>query len=249
MFKSENSPRCVIATLFISVVGILLSSSLALAKTDTRSLCLSEAVKSDERVSACGAAIKKNRKEARLWIARAIVFGAKGEYDQAISDLSEAIKLNPQDATIYSKRSQLWAMKGDEDQAIADLNEAIRLNPQEAAYINRGSLWEKKGERQKALEDFNRCIELNPSQANCQKAVIQINSALAPKPTDDTPTNAAQAQSEKTADSPLQIFPFLLIAVLLVGGTISISYLLLYKIISTGYSLIHRTWKVISPVR
>jgi tetratricopeptide (TPR) repeat protein len=118
--------------------------------------------------------------------------------NDAVSACTFAIKKKPKDANLFVQRGVAWSKMGDQDFAIGDFSKAIRLNPRIAsAYFFRGLARETKGELQESLADFKRYAELNPSDAEAQKALDRVSSALSAKqsPKNEVSVAAAAAQT------------------------------------------------------
>ena len=97
------------------------------------------------------------------YVARAVIWEDKGDYDAAIADFNEAIRLDPTFKWAYNNRGFAWKQKNDYDRAISDFNTAIHLDPKDAMpYMNRANAWSHKKQYDKAMSDYDEAIRLDP---------------------------------------------------------------------------------------
>lgn len=132
-------------------------------------------------------AVRLDPKSPNAFLARALAFGLKSEWDNALADCTEAIRLDPHNAFLgYFCRGDVYMKKHDHDKAIADYTKAIQLNPNNAGvYDSRGTAYEKKGEKSKAEADFEKAKSLTVKPqvaADAKWQVAKKPSAMQPAP-------------------------------------------------------------------
>jgi len=94
-----------------------------------RASCLSSDVSGDDAVIACTVAIKRNPKDAKLFVQRGIAWNTTGDYDYAIGDFSKAIGLDPRNAEAFYHRGIARERKGQLQESLVDLERYAELNP------------------------------------------------------------------------------------------------------------------------
>ena len=116
-------------------------------------------------VDVCDHPTKDERKRnSHVYLNRATLLLAKGNFELAISELDKAIRLNPGNVVLYRVRGKAHKALEQNDLAIVDFSEAIRLNPNDAAeYTNRGTAYQGKHDIDDALADYDMAIRLNPT--------------------------------------------------------------------------------------
>lgn len=111
--------------------------------------------------------LRRNPRDARSVIARAIAWQRKGELTNAIRDCTDAIAIDSKWAWPYKIRGNAWKTKGEYDLAIADYEEGMRLDPKDNQfYVCRGRCHQAKKNYDKAIADFTEAIRLNPKSAD-----------------------------------------------------------------------------------
>jgi tetratricopeptide (TPR) repeat protein len=95
----------------------------------TRARCLSDDVSGDEAVAACTAAIRKNPKDAKLYVQRGLAWSQTGDYDYAIGDFSKAIRLDPRNALAFYNLGIAREKKGELQESLADFRRCAELRP------------------------------------------------------------------------------------------------------------------------
>ena len=103
------------------------ASAATLARTWAR--CLSDDVSGDEAVTACTAAIRKNPKDAKLYVQRGVAWTQTGDYDYAIGDFSKAIRLDPGNALAYYDLGIAREKKGALQESLVDFERYAELRP------------------------------------------------------------------------------------------------------------------------
>jgi tetratricopeptide (TPR) repeat protein len=111
----------------IDCAGALPASAATLARTRAR--CLSDDVSGDEAVTACTAAIRKNPKDAKLYVQRGVAWSQTGDYDYAIGDFSKAIRLDPRNALAFYNLGIAREKKGELQESLADFRRYAELRP------------------------------------------------------------------------------------------------------------------------
>ena len=119
----------------------------------------------DRAIADCDEAIRRDPKDANVYVDRGNAHAARRDFDRAIADFDAAIGLNPALAMAYNNRGVAWRNKGDLARAVADYSEAIRLAPSLAlAWRNRGRA-RTRDEFDAAIADFDAAIRLDPNDA------------------------------------------------------------------------------------
>ena len=95
----------------------------------TRAHCLSDDVSGDRAVAACTTAIRKNPKDAKLYVQRGVAWSQTGDYDYAIGDFSKAIRLDPGNALAYYKLGIARETKGELSESLLDFKRCAELRP------------------------------------------------------------------------------------------------------------------------
>ncbi len=95
----------------------------------TRARCLSDDVSGDEAVTACTAAIRKNPKDAKLYVQRGVAWSQTGDYDYAIGDFSKAIRLDPGNALAFYNLGIAREKKGELQESLVDFKRYAELRP------------------------------------------------------------------------------------------------------------------------
>jgi tetratricopeptide (TPR) repeat protein len=111
----------------IDCAGALPASAATLARTRAR--CLSDEVSGDEAVTACTAAIRKNPKDAKLYVQRGVAWSQTGDYDYAIGDFSKAIRLDPRNALAFYNLAIAREKKGELQESLAAFKRYAELRP------------------------------------------------------------------------------------------------------------------------
>ena len=111
----------------IDCAGAPPASAATLARTRAR--CLSDGVSGDEAVMACTAAIRKNPKDAKLYVQRGVAWTQTGDYDYAIGDFSKAIRLDPGNAPAYYDLGIAREKKGELQESLVDFKRCAELRP------------------------------------------------------------------------------------------------------------------------
>jgi tetratricopeptide (TPR) repeat protein len=95
----------------------------------TRERCLSNDVSGDEAITACTVAIKKNPKDAKLFVQRGVAWNQTGDYDYAIGDFSKAIRLDPRNALAFFNLGIAREKKGELQESLVDFTRYAELRP------------------------------------------------------------------------------------------------------------------------
>ena len=110
--------------------------------------------------------LRRDPKDDRALIARAVAWQDKDELTNAIRDCTDAIAINAEDPWVYKIRGNAWMAKGEYDIAIADYDQGLRLDPTDNQfYANRGRCHHAKKSYDKAIADYTEAIRLNPKSA------------------------------------------------------------------------------------
>ena len=111
----------------VDCAGALPASAATLARTRAR--CLSDDVSGDEAVAACTAAIRRNPKDAKLYVQRGLAWSQTGDYDYAIGDFSKAIRLDPRNALAFYNLGIAREKKGELQESLVDFTRCAELRP------------------------------------------------------------------------------------------------------------------------
>ena len=111
----------------IDCAGAPPASAATLARTRAR--CLSNDVSGDEAVTACTTAIRKNPKDAKLYVQRGVAWSQTGDYDYAIGDFSKAIRLDPGNALAFYNLAIARERKGELQESLVDFKRYAELRP------------------------------------------------------------------------------------------------------------------------
>jgi len=95
----------------------------------SRARCLSNDVSGDEAVTACTTAIRKNPKDAKLYVQRGVAWSQTGDYDYAIGDFSKAIRLDPSNALAFYNLGIARETKGELQESLVDFKRYAELRP------------------------------------------------------------------------------------------------------------------------
>ena len=111
----------------IDCAGAPPASAATLARTRAR--CLGDDVSGDEAVAACTAAIRKNPKDAKLYVRRGVAWSQTGDDDYAIGDFSKAIRLDPSNALAFYDLGIAQEKKGELHESLVDFKRYAELRP------------------------------------------------------------------------------------------------------------------------
>ena len=111
----------------VDCAGASPASAATLARTWAR--CLSDDVSGDEAVTACTAAIRRNPKDAKLYVQRGVAWSQTGDYDYAIGDFSKAIRLDPRNALAFYNLGIAREKKGELQESLVDFKRYAELRP------------------------------------------------------------------------------------------------------------------------
>lgn len=166
MVKSAFSFLAALSLGLISL-GLVLAISPAAARGDRdKSTCVRAS--GDEKIAACSRVIDRGDRESReeqsgAYVARALAYSVRGDYDLAIRDLDDAISINPRNSTAFNNRGYNYGQKGDYDRAIRDYDEALQIAPRSALTLgNRAEAFVSKGDYDRAITDLDSAAQAEP---------------------------------------------------------------------------------------
>lgn len=149
-------------------------------------------------IQALSLCIKKNPKNAVLYIMRGSALMMNGDLENAIKDFDHAIKLDPTSGKAYELRGVAEIKAGDSDQGIKDFDRAIELSPQNhALLIQKGNMLLSLGRPREAADIFTTALEVYPNpffgiyssraaayevMENYSKAVLDYDHAISLEP-------------------------------------------------------------------
>ena len=120
----------------------------------------------DRAIQGYDQAIRRNPKNAFLYVNRGFAYTIKEDHDRAIQDYNQSLQLDSKNALAYRNRAVAYGLKGDNDRAIQDYDQAIQFDPKDVvAYASRGALYKSKGDNSRAIQDFDHAIQLDPKNA------------------------------------------------------------------------------------
>ena len=111
----------------VDCAGASPASAATLAQSRAR--CLTDNVSGDETVTACTAAIRRNPKDAKLYVQRGVAWSQTGDYDYAIGDFSKAIRLDPGNALAFYNLAIARERKGELQESLVDFKRYAELRP------------------------------------------------------------------------------------------------------------------------
>ena len=111
----------------VDCAGASPASAATLAQSRAR--CLTDYVSGDETVTACTAAIRRNPKDAKLYVQRGVAWSQTGDYDYAIGDFSKAIRLDPGNALAFYNLAIARERKGELQESLVDFKRYAELRP------------------------------------------------------------------------------------------------------------------------
>jgi TonB family protein len=176
-------PKLTALVVGCALLGVGLSSSVALAETQTDAVtdlqnryhhALQEIERLQRELDAAKQEMERlqqHRGHAELstphdWFTTGNTALAQKKYQEAIAAFTRAIETRPQDAKAHRNRGVASASLGEYQQAIQDYTTAMALDPQDAlAYNQRGIAYYQQDKTPQAIDDFTRAIEKNPQLA------------------------------------------------------------------------------------
>ncbi|MBZ0315794.1 MAG: tetratricopeptide repeat protein [Anaerolineae bacterium] len=115
----------------------------------------------------------------QLYLLRAALHSAQGDYTAALADYDEALALEPTNAFTYYSRALTATIAGKYEAALADVNHAIELNNTDTTFYDlRGQILNYTGEYEAALADYGHALELDPTQAKLYSGRGSVYSSL-----------------------------------------------------------------------
>ncbi|MFZ1988290.1 MAG: tetratricopeptide repeat protein [Alphaproteobacteria bacterium] len=104
-----------------------------------------------------------DHQRAIAYIARALLYAKKQDYQNALADLSSAIAADPTLAVAYADRGSLYLTLKDPSSAIADFTQALKLDPTiTEVYVLRGEAFDGIGRYDEAIADYTIVINIEP---------------------------------------------------------------------------------------
>src|ERR1700743_2092576 len=160
-----------IKSAFSFLVALALGSALAISPAAARgdrdkTTCVRGS--GEEKIAACSRVIDRGDRESReersgAFVARALVYSERGDYDLAIRDLDEATSVNPRNSIAFNNRGYNYGQKGDYDRAIRDYDESLQIAPRSALTLgNRAEALVSKGEYDRAITDLDSAAQIEP---------------------------------------------------------------------------------------
>ncbi len=118
------------------------------------------------------AALKLDSRNPDIYIDRAVVMFAAGDYGGAVKDLDAAILLSPKRAEPYALRSAAKRFQDMVDPALADAEQAVTLSGGKypEALLERGILRRLKGNKAGARQDWLAILAINPDGETADNA-------------------------------------------------------------------------------
>ncbi|CAA6604808.1 TPR repeat-containing protein [Rhodospirillaceae bacterium LM-1] len=118
------------------------------------------------------AALKLDARNPDIYIDRAVVMFAAGDYGGAVKDLDAAILLSPKKAEPYALRAAAKRFQDMVDPALADAEQAVSLSGGKypEALLERGILRRLKGNKAGARQDWLAILSINPDGETADNA-------------------------------------------------------------------------------
>ncbi len=189
------------------------ASAATLARTRAR--CLSDDVSGDEAVTACTAAIRKNPKDAKLYVQRGVAWSQTGDDDYAIGDFSKAIRLDPGNALAFYNLGIAREKKGELQESLVDFNRYAELRPLDP-------------DARTAIERVTDALaaETAPHKTAPRTASADIAEQLSDPPVAQVETTRERATAPTAAKSARDDFLLFLPALFLIAGATAAAMLI-----------------------
>ena len=124
-------------------------------------------------------ALKLDKTNLQLWIARSRAYFHKQQYDQAMLDLAEAIKIKPDDPVAQNLMGKNHFMLGNYELAIKFFDKAIDLDANfYNAFINRATTYYRDNKLQEAMRDVNAAYLMLPPGDSRGRGLLQLRAAI-----------------------------------------------------------------------
>lgn len=132
-------------------------------------------------------AIRYDKDNHDLYLARAQARHALGKYGDALADYDRTIQLIPQHFVAHYNRGLLRSFVGDDNRAIEDFNFVLQEEPSNIlATYNRALLRERTGDYRGAITDYTTLLKAFPNflygyaaRARCRRKLGNVRGALA----------------------------------------------------------------------
>ena len=121
--------------------------------------------------------IRRKPDDRMAYVARAYLFGKRGDFDQALADYTTALRLDPDQAGVYALRGATHGYKGDFDRAITDLTDALRLDPTNVPTLEfRGWFCLCKRAFDESINDYTAALLLGcePANVHAMRAMVYL---------------------------------------------------------------------------
>lgn len=114
-----------------------------------------------EQIAAITAKIKRDPKNAALYLQRGELFRLHGKWNRADADYQHALRLQPELSIVNLARGNMLFESGRYRQAKIALDQFLRQQPDHVeAFITRARVLAKIGARREAVQDFTRALSL-----------------------------------------------------------------------------------------
>ena len=120
-------------------------------------------------------AVELNLRTASLFIDRAAVHIALGNFDLALKDFDTALEIEPDHPSVFNNRGSFYFnKKQDYESALSDFNQAVRIAPDNGNYyMNRSRCYLLLGDKTHALEEARKARELGAQVGDDYMANLQ----------------------------------------------------------------------------
>jgi len=165
MVRSAFSFLAALSLSFALIPALAISPAAARQDRD-KTICVRAT--GDEKIEACSRVIDRGDRESReersgAFVARALAYSERGDYDLAIRDLDDAASVNPRNSVAFNNRGYNYSQKGDYDRAIRDYDEALQIAPRSPITLaNRADAFTSKGDYDRAITDADSAVQLDP---------------------------------------------------------------------------------------
>jgi tetratricopeptide (TPR) repeat protein len=133
----------------------------------------------DQAIADFSEALKTDKTNVPVWIARSRAYFHKQQHDLAMLDLAEAIKQAPDNAVAQNLMGKNHFMLGNYELAIKFFDKAIDLDSNfYNAFVNRATTYYRDNQLQKAMQDVNAAYLMLPPNDSRGRGLLQLKVAI-----------------------------------------------------------------------
>jgi tetratricopeptide (TPR) repeat protein len=119
-------------------------------------------------------AIKRDPKDARVYMARSAVYVRMKKYAESLEDRQRAVQLDPKNPEVYVARGGSYHLLGQHEKGFEDRTRAIGLSPSSAlGWTARGDAYFLLGRWDEALSDLDQAVKLDPKNTETRQLRAQ----------------------------------------------------------------------------